>query len=689
MLPHDITPEKAYQMLIDMGEDPNTIQQKIQMSRPYDPASRPIPDYKGTTPFENWGKGIKEYAPQGIGATIGSIAFPAALNIIAPPLAAAPEEAVTVPLGAKIGAGLGRLAGAIWGGAGGKGYQQTHRMLKESPKAPRTLTEIYDQQAKAAVEEGIGELLGMGIGAGISKVRAPMKHKLIPGADKASQRLAQAGTRIPTEELTEETAKHLYKQPKFMGVPVGTKKPGVILTPGQRTIAPNIDWIENATEGSIFGGGPLYHLKKVLQPKALKVLTKELSEEFWEQAVVKGSPAEIGQLFLEAVQNKKLASQRIIKMLYGQVDQTVQGMARVDLRLTKEIAQQMLEEASKSRGLGSSSGITKIAKRVISFDDAVDFKTAQMIRSNILEETRKLEGLMQVKLPKVDRVAKTLSQNIDTAMSAAAKRHSPEAYGAWRTANAATKKLYEDVIANQYIEGLTKLADKRPHEVARILFQPNAVEPVKAAHKILDQNTWKSLVAAKVDQLLIPPKGKDVILGSTFLHQFNSLGDDVLRHMFTSEQIVNIREIGNIAKLVQEPIGRGGGSMVMQLTQAGAIVGTATGLVEGTAPRTSAAGILLGPAGVGKLLTSPKGAKWLSEGLKTPRWSSNATALAIRILKAARGVPDVELPKPPKKALDWNPFKGFPRGPRIVPEGFPFSKTKERTEQELLLKTAK
>ena len=66
---------------------------------------------------------LQEKGGQALGAAIGSVAIPAAVNLI-PGMAALPEELATGPVGAKIGASIPAIFGAGTGGMVGKTTQQ-------------------------------------------------------------------------------------------------------------------------------------------------------------------------------------------------------------------------------------------------------------------------------------------------------------------------------------------------------------------------------------------------------------------------------------------------------------------------------------------------------------------------------------------------------------------------------------
>lgn len=654
-----ITREDLIQELLRRGVDPN------QIPQPQAPAPQPqeIPR-DNRLGYGNWGawpghENIEQWPKPGwVGRNI-----PAIMGGTAGGLG-------TAIGGPALGIGLAALAGAA-----GKAMQQETRQARgeEIPYG-----QMFKEQGKSALWEGGTEAVIPVAGKVIKKAAAPLAKKVLPKAWKLSQRLADAGSRIPEGELTKEAAEHLTKT-------------RVLPTAAQQTQAPLLDVAENLTEGSIIGGGGLFTLKKILQPKALKVAAKELSEKFWQRAGKRLTQFDVGKEFITSILDKKTAARKVIGELFGQVDDAMKGMGNVELFRTKQLASGLFDEAAMSKGLGSSSGISRVAKKVMALDDMVDFRTAQAIRSNLLEEVRKLEGVLNTKLPKVDRVTKMLSEQIDSAMEIAATKHSPEAYALWRRANKANKMLYKDVLSNDFINAAYKYAEKNPEEISKYLF--NSAETAIAAKKIMPTSTWDSLVASKMDDLIktsMKPVAGDiaeetgVVWGRTFLKHFDELGPEVQKAMFSPAHIEHIREFGQMARLVQDPIGRGGGGLIIALVQAGAIVSTLMGKYT-----PQSAGVLLGPEAISRLLTSPTGIKWLTIGLKTPAVSPVAGTILVRIMREA-GMPESTY-KPPAPKIDYNPFKNFPGPPRLTPKGgfFGGMETKQQQQTNLLLKTTR
>ena len=646
-----------YQKLISRGYSPQKILELTGYSPPSvqapaipEPSEMPqegyvMPPGFGQNMVENMKRKWLQYGLGTIGGVVGGLAP----NLI-PGFAAAPEEAVTVPAGQAVGTFIGGVLGAMGGGALG----ETGRQLdKEYPITKRL---DIDKIKAAALEEGASEALGRGIAGGISKLRAPLAHKAIPRSAEASETLRMAGERAIKGEFAEELSEDVIKKmtPKRGLFHPFTKKAKVptIITAGQRTQAPLLDWTETAVENSIFGGNPMYILKQIGQPTAYKQFVKETQEQFWKSAGKKLSPEEIGLMFLENIDAKRQAAHAILSKGYGMLDEATKGVG-VDMRNVKRIARLLAKEAEPSKGIGTSGPVRRFTNKVLSWDDFVSsFKKARRMRSDLLSERRVLESRFfgGGRNSQLRRVESILSKATDKAMENSAKKYSPEAYKMWRGLNKAYRYT-EETLSSDLMQGYTKIATnpKTRRLLVKRIFQPHNVEAIKQTKQAVSKNTFETMKASFVEDIINNSQREGVFWSQTFATKLKSYGPEFLSEVFDKSQLKAIDDVVRIGNLIQKPIGRKGGSMVIQLTQSGAILTLLTGGALLGEPSLTAGGytILLGPAALGKLFVSKQGAQLLSEGLKTSLLAKSAFPLAVRIARAA-GEPVEEKRKAPE-----------------------------------------
>ncbi len=583
-----------------------------------------------------WGK-MQEEIPQMAGETVGAGA------------------------GAKIGSRfgpwgifIGAVVGAGFGAMGGKGYQQLYRMDKGEPM---TMGQIFKEQGFAGIEGVASEAIGGVVTKGIGKVARPLISKVIPNAPRLSRILTEAGKRMPTDDLTPYARKIL-------------KGKGAFLSAAQLTESKGMDFVESATESTIFGGNRLFQIKRVINPRAYRQAAQELSDTFWSFAEKRLSPEEMGQAFVDSVTGGRKVQSRLQRIAYGQVDELVKGMAKpisttkivplqlldefgkpftkkittvkriaLDLRPIKKRAERMAAIAGKSN-LGSAKYTKRIANAVSEWPDfADDFMSGHKLRSDLLEEVRLLEIAENIKLPKVHRNVDLLAALTDKTMATAAREHSPEAYMAWRAANKLTKEG-KRVLNNDIINGAMKLAYKNPEKVAPTVFRAHGTKTLKAVRAAVDDKTYRALLASKLDNLMTSSARDEILVGRTFKRKLLDLGPDMHDVMFDSPQhFQDVLDLANLGEIIQAPTG-GGGGMIAQLTQAGAIISGIGGLGliatgQESKWRQGTGAILLGPAILGRIISTPSGAKWLSTGFKTqnPKFWAKMPPVVARILR--------------------------------------------------------
>ena len=592
-----------------------------------------------------WGK-MQEEIPQMTGETAGGLAgavvgLKAGTRMFAPgalPPLSPWAKGASIFAGAVIGAGVGAM--------GGKGYQQLYRMDKGESM---TMGQILKEQGFAGLEGAVSEAAGAGVVKGVGKVARPLISKVIPGAPRLSRILTEAGKRMPTDDLTPYARKILSKK-------------GAFLSAAQLTESKGMDFVESATESTIFGGNRLFQIKRVINPRAYRQAAQELSDTFWSFAEKRLSPEEMGQAFVDSITGGRKVQSRLQRIAYGQIDELTQGMGRpfgvsktlrtglgkkplvqkitiahkaaLDLRPIKKAAAGIKAVASRSK-LGSAKYSKRIADAVSKWPDfADDFMSAHRLRSDLLEEVRNFEQALNIKLPKVHRNADLLAALTDRTMAKAAKEHSPEAYMAWRAANKLTKEG-KKVLNNDIINGAMKLAYRNPEKVAPIVFRPHGTKTLKAVRKAVDDKTYRALLASKLDNLMTSSARDEILVGRTFKRKLLDLGSDMHEVMFDSPQhFQDVLDLANLGEIIQAPTG-GGGGMVAQLTQAGAIIDLTVGLPTGQGLKKGSGVILLGPALIGRLFSTPAGARWLSTGFKTqnPKFWAKMPPVVARIIR--------------------------------------------------------
>ena len=588
------------------------------------------------TPLSYWEK-LKGELPQIAGEEIG--AFAGAFG--------GARAAAKLPVGHPLAKGAliagGAIAGAGVGAMGGKGFEQAYRMTRPGSKS-MSFNDIYREQMWAAVEGVVSEAVGRGFVAGGSrllktgvgqKILAPAKRHLIPNIEKLDAILKRAGRTLPPDEAAKltEHARDLLS---------GT---GSFLTAAQKTQARPIDFVENAVEQSMFGGNRLFQLKRMLQPATYKHAVKEMSDKFWSEAGGRMSPAEAGRLFVDTVTNQRTVQNSLTRTAYKQVDHLTKTAVPIDFRVTKKLANELFDTASKSKGLGQQKSIRVLANKVKKWaDNPGSFMEGHAMISDLGDEVRRLEALGGgIKLPKVDRVAKMLDAEATRAMNSAARSAGPEAFVALQSAQKMVKEG-KGVLNSAVTEGAMRLARKNPEKLTGEVFTKHGTQQLKAIKGAIDTKTYDTLFASYLDDVLTRHSGlayetRMVPSGTRILDFMDkNLGEDMMQEMFkTPEHLQDFLDVMNLGFTLERK-NQAGGGMLIQLLQAGGIADIGTKALAGETPKAASWAITMGPALAGRLFANPKGAKWLSTGFKLTgtaqdKWFAKIPPSIVRILR--------------------------------------------------------
>ena len=441
-------------------------------------------------------EGFKQTLPENIGGTAGGLA---GAKIGAKAGARLPVGHPLLKGGAIL---AGALGGAYLGGMGGKGYQQLYQMNQPGAE-PKTLTELYAEQTKAGKGQAISELVGRGIAKGIQKIGAPFAKSLKPGATEIFARMRKYGSTATASQMTESRI---------------------------------IDTLEGVSESAFFSTGRLQKLKTVKQPEALKKYMNDVIEDIAGGLKNRLSPTEAGEVLLDSLEKGDTAFRAAANKAYATVDNLSQkipglvtrtaegkfaGKAIVDMKPLRNRAAQIIKRVAPSKGLGSSSAIESLAKKVSEIEDTTNFMTAHQIRSDILQEVRKLEvGELGSKNPKLQGVANELVGIIDNQMEISAKRGGEDVYNAWRAANT-FYKTGKETFNSKVVQSLSKKLADDPQAAVKTVFRPGATRNIKTIYGLLDPQTQKSLTSAYIEDLMSASTKDETIIGKSFFEKIH------------------------------------------------------------------------------------------------------------------------------------------------------------------------
>lgn len=541
-------------------------------------------------------KGIKPISktPQTIGSFAAGIA---AGQLIPGPI---DEAALTT----RFLYGAGKAGIAATGGVAGKAIQ-----ILADPDAEFNAVEL----AKVFGEEYIYEGATLGLAPIGKKIIGGAKKTLIPGMERLSRRLTDAGRKIG----------------------IRTR-----LLPAQASENSLIDTIFGIGENSLIGSDVVFQFKKG-QLKTAEKIIEGLADEIVEGAS-KSSIDDVASLVYDIIEEKGIAHSAAARILYKSVDDVTKG-ATVDLRPVKTLAKEILEKATKAGRIGQTPASLNLLDTLIDdVDDIVSFETGQDIRSGLLDILRRGESKLTPD-PKAVGIVKRLAPQVDKAMETAARNISPEAERLRRKAHAFWKEG-KVTFHNKMVRKLMRTLPDNPEIVTKSIFRPNATKSILRVRKAAGEKAFQEIKASWIEQLareaaVVDPSavaGIGETAGNKMLRKFNGLGQTALNAAFTKKEQEAVRDSARLLGIIQARTG--GHSGALRFVQGSALAGIIAYPFVPNETASKSIGvtsgvILFGPAVLGKLMTNPTFAKLLSEGMKAPTGTQQSVALAARLVR--------------------------------------------------------
>lgn len=536
--------------------------------------------------------------------------------------------------GGAIGARFGGIKGGAAGSTIGRGVGEAGQAAFESkffPERRGTAKEEFNDAVFDTGLAGLTDLASAGTFGLLKQVLRGGGRQLRPGASQFAEGLGK--TDIAPDILERITA-----------IQGGVQDVPATLLASQRTANPLINSIENIVGKSLVGQNK-FQAVRLKTIGAFQTLAQRNLDD-----VVKGfTELDLNSMAVvvdDAVRGSKDAFSSVWRNIYGQVDeavaQVVKGGDAVDVRAAKKTASDITQLVQEGRRLGQVSEEGKSFVGLVSqLRDDMSFVDAQINRSDLLSLAQQFERRGD---NRAAGLARKMAGQIKTAQEVAAKAAGGDTLKLWKSANATFaegQKLWDSKVIN----GLAREIADSPGAVTSTIFKQgrDGVTSVKKVKDILlgtagktagqiadNKNTWEILQKSYLEDLI--SKGSDVdgfLIGQNFAKVLQQ-SDAVLKETFSASQLKSIRKIADQGRVVQQRL-QGEGGLLVRLLEAPALVGIATG--KG-APQAIAS--LVSAAGLADMMTNPKKAKLLAEGLidvgKGSRAAERGSAILVREL---------------------------------------------------------
>lgn len=528
--------------------------------------------------------------------------------------------------------------GMVASGAGGAGLEAMRQMLQAQqgmPEAPQTSTEAAKRIGGAGVRGAAGEFAGRKIFNLLSKFAAPFKGAVTEEGRTAIDLVGGRG----------------------------------VVTPGEATNTRMLDVLENVAEGSFFGGGRIAATKKNTK-NILSNTVDDLVSSIGPQTDRKQLRSMISDTLASGKETFETISRGWYKGLDKLVPSTTETITErvntgildaagnpiykavskevqkgpVDIRSIKKMASSFKSLAEKG-GLGE--GATEFSK-IIQKGDNLTFTEAKELRTSLFTLADSPELVGKVPLAKFTQLAGA----VDNAMEKAARKAGGSAWEDFRNISEAYKSG-SGHFRDRLIRDLTKKDADLVVDTLLTTREPISIEHARKIITAGDQTLWPKVQNAFMGRVI--NEAKDPITGELSakkaliaLSDFEKSG--AAKEFFPKGETEAIKKALGGLHAIQEKVTEGTGRIAIQLMQAGALAGALTGgvgfIFTGDMGTSAGAGIstgglviLGGPAAIGRLLTNPTTAKWLSTGFTLGPGTREATKFLGRLsaLAASEG----------------------------------------------------
>lgn len=531
--------------------------------------------------------------------------------------------------GGPWGAAKYGTAGAAIAGGAGKAIQQQARRLYAPEEVPPTFIGKAKEIGWAATEEGVSEGIGHGLTAGFRGAKrligGKTVHRLIHNADELNAIMNRHGSHLLPDQASDDIILDklgTISEKSFFGGPtIGAVKaygqPAAIREAG-----------EEVAERVLYSGPTL--ATKTAGQSAEEVVGRMINE-----AGEKLTQLEMGTVLLDTLTGGDAVVKKQTQAIYSRL-RRITGDLIVDQRPAQQAAQKLLDDVAGAKRLGSAGAIEDFAEKVLQWDEGAQAMAAHANRSFLLEEGRRLETILGSKSPKLTRAISKVDDALYGALEKTFKSHSDEAYNLWRQGAdlvKETKQKFNDKV----ILGLVKKLDTSPDIASATIFKggKKVVERIK---DIVDEPTFNSLKYTLVQQIYTQAEEEatGILRGQKFLSVFKKYErSGALAAAFTPDQIKSIRQIGELAFRTQmKQPGAGGGGMLVQLVQGGALIQLASGKLAEVSPASWT--VLIAPLVYARMAANPLTAKWLVKGFGAKQGTKTAIAIGHRLIRIAR-----------------------------------------------------
>lgn len=447
---------------------------------------------------------------------------------------------------------------------------------------------------------------------------------------------------------------------------------GGLLTPGQVSTEPWIDLMENLTTGSLLGGRRVARVRQQTG-NLLEDAINQTIDQFPDQ-----TREQVFRMIDSAVDNRLMLTKGFARGKYRAADKLLVGLDGepvpiVDISSAKKI---IAAEADKARFRASSpTKINEMNQRLNELPDRLTFEQAQTLRSDLFAISGQLNPTADPILDAERGIAKKLAGVVSERISSGAKQANPDAARLIKEANDLWRQEIRGEVGSKFMKQLlSRKNDLRggAEDVLDAILSEGSPGKIRVLRKVVEseirgnrlpRNSWEQVQGAFLRRIAsqsgdaLEKGGRTItrIDGQKLLNNIANMervDGASIQAMFPDKKAVDrIKRLGSALSIAQRKAeGTQVGGMwigIGQVAAAGALGALLLGFGDATpASVGTAAGIVLTPAAIGRLLTNPDAAAAMTVAAGAKRGSKALARAGLVILgNVIEDLPDSEREK--------------------------------------------
>lgn len=339
------------------------------------------------------------------------------------------------------------------------------------------------------------------------------------------------------------------------------------------------------------------------------------------------------------------------------------GGTRIDLRTLKDDLAGMSKVSRQAGGLEDTAMGHRLLKFIDDKPDLVSYPVAKAMRTEIRAYRDQLMLSPETKNAPGIGKANTIYTKLTDQIRKGLADDDPFLAVMWDEANlieAGANQQFNTKIIRELVQLAEVRGANAPEAIVEKVWRPRFPTRVKEVRNAVPPEAWRKMQQIEMDKLMAQSFDGNIPNGDRMqavLFGPAGIGTDVLEAGFDRATVTELKEFVKTLQVQQQKSPDKIGSVWIQLSQATAAfqaIGAGAAAVGLTSDKFGGAGltatgafILLAPPVAARIMTSPNGIRWLTEGLTTSMKTKRGIHIATQLAKVLEGeVPRRTEPSP-------------------------------------------